>query len=237
MADKIKARICFASLICVMVLLFTSCDFHIMSKREVEEYLEKRYDKEFTVLSSESVTDDYCDDDVWRVKVYVVSPKDDPDTCFYAYNIVEGESFGVPGFRNSLTDTYSFDIFAKAFETWAADTDVEYTFSYSYPIKSSSVYYSFLRVKIEQVTPENLETVCTLLSQAYADTYETIQDIPSYMDIMLTYRDSAWPEDQSCSIWIGSYELSSKLDTNTSAEAIEEYILNEVDRNCSKWSD
>ena len=149
-------------------------------------------------------------------------------SCFYAYNIVEGESFGVPGLRNSLTDTYSFDIFAKAFETWAADTDVEYTFSYSCPIKSSSVYYSFLRIKIEQVTPENLETVCTLLSQAYADTFETIQDIPSYMDIMLTYRDSAWPEDQSCSIWIGSYELSSKLDTNTSADAIEEYILSEA---------
>lgn len=228
MADKIKARICFASLICVMVLLLTSCDFHIMSKREVEEYLKKRYDKEFTVLSSESVTDDYYDDDVWRVKAYIVSPKDDPNTCFYAYNIVEGESFGVPGFRNSLRDTYSFDIFAKAFETWAADTDVEYTFSYSYPIKSSSVFYSFLRIKIEQITPENLETVCTLLSQAYADTFEIIQDIPSYMDIMLTYRDPAWPEDQSCSIWLDSYELSSKLDTNTSADAIEEYILSEA---------
>ena len=119
MADKIKTRICFASLICVMVLLLTSCDFHIMSNREVEEQLEEWYGQEFTVLSSASVTDDYYDDDVWRVKVYVVSPKANPDTSFYAYNIVEGESFGVPGFRNSLRDTYSLDIFAKAFETWA----------------------------------------------------------------------------------------------------------------------
>ena len=111
---------------------------------------------------------------------------------------------------------------------------MEYTFNYIYPIKSSSVYYSFLRIKIEPVTPENLETVCTLLSQSYEDTFEIIQDIPSYMDIMLTYRDSAWPEDQSCSILIGSYELSSKLDTNTSAEAIEEFILNEVDRKISR---
>ena len=79
MADKIKARICFASLICVMVLLLTSCDFHIMSNREVEEQLEKRYGQKFTVLSSASVTDDYFDNDVYRVKLYIVSPKDDPD--------------------------------------------------------------------------------------------------------------------------------------------------------------
>ena len=96
MAGKIKAGICFASLICVLAILFTSCDFRLKSKREVEKYLEKQYGQEFTVLSSESVTDDYYNDDVWRVMAYTVSPKDDPETQFFVFNTVEGESFGVP---------------------------------------------------------------------------------------------------------------------------------------------
>ena len=98
MTSKVKARICFVGLVCILALLLTSCDFHIMSKREVEKYLEKRYNKEFTVLSSESVTDGYYDNNVWRVKAYIVSPKDDPDTCFYAYNIVEGGKLWSPRF-------------------------------------------------------------------------------------------------------------------------------------------
>jgi len=220
-----KSKICFAILICALPMLLISCDFRMMSEHEVEKSLEKRYGQEFTVLSSESVTDDYYDDDVWRVKVYAVSPKDDLAACFYAYNIVEGESFGVPGFRNSLRDTYSLDIFAKAFEAWAADTDVGYRFSYFYPIKSSSEYYLSMSVNIEQVTPENLETVCTLLSHAYTDTFEKIQDMPSWVTIRLTYREPLWPEDKSCFIMIDTYEL---LNLDTDAEAIQEYILSEV---------
>ena len=65
MAGKIKARVCFASLICTLMLLLTSCGFHLMSKREVKEYLERQYGQKFTVISSESVTDDYYEDDVW----------------------------------------------------------------------------------------------------------------------------------------------------------------------------
>ena len=225
MADKIKARICFASFICALALLLTSCDFRLMSKREVEEYLEKRYGQEFTVLSSESVTDDYYDDDVWRVRAYTVSPKDDLETQFFVFNTVEGESFGVPGFRNGLQDTYDLDIFRKAFEMRVADTDVQYSFDYNYPVKSSSVYYSCLYVNIESVSSENLETVCTVLSQAYADTFEKVQEIPSWVFIILTYREPAWSEDQSCLIKINSFYLS-KLDTNT--ETIEKYILDEV---------
>ena len=116
MAGKIKAGICFASLICALALLLTSCNFRLKSEREVEKYLEKQYGQEFMVLSSESVTDDYYNDDVWRVMAYTVSPKDDPETQFFVFNTVEGESFGVPGFRNGLQDTYSLDIFGRAFE-------------------------------------------------------------------------------------------------------------------------
>ena len=87
--------------------------------------------------------------------------------------------FGVPGFRNGLQNTYSLGIFGKAFETRAADTDVEYSFGYFYPVKSSSVYYSDLYVNIEPVCSGNLETVCMVLSQAYADTFEKAQVMPS----------------------------------------------------------
>ena len=225
MAGKIKAGICFASLICALVLL-TSCDFRLMSKQELEEYLEKQYGQEFTVLSSESVTDDYYDD-VWRVRVYTVSPKDNPETQFFVFNTVEGESFGVPGFRNGLQDTYSLDIFGRAFETRAADTDVEYSFNYFYPMKLSSVYYSRLYVDIGPVSLGNLEMVCTVLSQAYADTFGIVKDIPHGVTVNLTYREPAWPEGQSCLIRIYSFYLSG-FDTNT--ETIETYILDEVSK-------
>ena len=225
MAGKIKTGICFASLICALALLLTSCDFRLKSEREVEKYLEKQYGQEFTVLSSESVTDDYYNDDVWRVMAYTVSPKDDPETQFFVFNTVEGESFGVPGFRNGLQDTYSLDVFGKAFETRAADTDMEYSFDYFYPIKSSLVYYSDLCVNIEPVSSENLETVCTVLSQAYADTSEVVKNIPYGVIIVLTYREPTWPENQSCLIRIDSFCLSG-FDTNT--ETIEKYILDEA---------
>lgn len=227
MAGKIKARVCFASLICTLMLLLTSCGFHLMSKREVEEYLEKQYGQKFTVISSESVTDDYYEDNVWRVRAYTVSPKDDLQTQFFVFNTVEGESFGVPGLANRLSDTYSLDIFGKAFETRAADTDVEYSFDYFYPVKSSSVYYSDLYVNIEPVSSGNLETVCMVLSQAYADTFEKAQVMPSGVSVMLTYKEPAWPEDQSCLIRIDSFYLSG-FDTNT--ETIEKYILDEVSK-------
>ncbi len=227
MAGKIKARVCFASLICTLMLLLTSCGFHLMSKREVEEYLEKQYGQKFTVISSESVTDDYYEDDVWRVRAYTVSPKDDLQTQFFVFNTVEGESFGVPGLANRLSDTYSLDIFGKAFETRAADTDVKYSFDYFYPVKSSSVYYSDLYVNIEPVSSGNLETVCMVLSQAYADTFEKAQVMPSGVSVMLTYKEPAWPEDQSCLIRIDSFYLSG-FDTNT--ETIEKYILDEVSK-------
>ena len=227
MAGKIKTGICFASLICALVLLFTSCDFRLKSEREVEKYLEKQYGQEFTVLSSESVTDDYYNDNVWRVMAYTVSPKDDPETQFFVFNTVEGGSFGVPGFRNGLQDTYSLGIFGKAFETRAADTDVEYSFDYFYPVKSSSVYYSDLYVNIEPVSSGNLETVCMVLSQAYSDTFEKTQVMPSGVSVMLTYKEPAWLEDQSCLIRIDSFYLSG-FDTNT--ETIEKYILDEVSK-------
>ncbi|MDE7308333.1 MAG: hypothetical protein K2N61_06650 [Lachnospiraceae bacterium] len=241
MTSKVKARICFAGLVCALALLFTSCDFHIMSKREVEEYLKKRYSREFTVLSSESVTDDYYDDDVWRVKAYIVSPKDDPDTCFYAYNIVEGESFGVPGFRNSLHDTYAGDIIGAAFLEQAADTELEYKLDYTYPVKSSSEYHSYLWITFDPVFPEDLKEICEMLSRTFTDTLEKIpeaQDNHASTSIRIWYREHDWSDEKFCSIWIqpfAQYEWNEETGKNelipfdTDADAIREYILDEVD--------
>ena len=240
MTGKVKARICFAGLVCALALLLTSCDFHIMSKREVEEYLEKRYGKEFTVLSSESVTDDYYDNDVWRVKAYIVSPKDDPDTCFYAYNIVEGESFGVPGFRNSLHDTYIGDIIGAAFLEQAADTELEYKLDYTYPVKSSSEYHSYLWISFDPVFPEDLTEICELLSRTFADTLEKIpgaQDERASTRIRIWYREHDWPDEKYCFIWIepfAQYEWNKEtkksewISIDLDADAIREYILDKV---------
>jgi len=48
-------------LACVLLLSLANRDFRLMSKREGEEQLEKRYGREFTVLSPASVTDHYYD--------------------------------------------------------------------------------------------------------------------------------------------------------------------------------
>ena len=92
-------------------------------------------------------------------------------------------------------------------------------------MKSSSVYYSRLCVNIEPVSSENLETVCTVLSQTYADTSEVVKNIPYGVIVVLTYRERTWPENQSCLIRIDSFYLSG-FDTNT--ETIEKYILDEA---------
>lgn len=240
MAGKRKAGICFAGLICALALLLTSCDFHIMSKREVEKYLEEQYNREFMVLSSESVTDDYFDDDVWRVKAYTVSPKDDPDTCFYAYNIVEGESFGVPGFRNSLHDTYAGDIMGAAFAEHAEDTELEYELDYTYPVKSSSEYHSYLWITFDPVFPEDLTEICELLSQTFSDTLEKVPEAKEQhvsTNIRIRYREHDWPDEKYCLIWIrpfAQYEWNEEtgkselIPFDTDADAIREYILDEA---------
>ena len=97
----------------------------------------------------------------------------------------------------------------------------------STPIKSSLVYYSDLYVNIEPVSSENLETVCAVLSQAYADTSEVVKNIPYGVIVVLTYREPTWPENQSCLIRIDSFYLSG-FDTNT--ETFEKYILDEVSK-------
>ncbi len=239
MAGKIKARICFASLICALAFLLNSCDFRLMSKREVEEYLERQYGQEFTVLSSESVTDDYYDD-AWKVRAYMVSPKDNPHTYFCAFNVIEGESFGVFGFRNYLHDTYAGDILGTVFLEQAADTELEYELDYTYPVKSSSEYHSYLWIRFASVFPENLTEVCQLLSRTFTDTLERVpgaQDKDTSTRIQIQYREPDWPDEEFCLIWIepfalyewneatSHYELRAM---DTDAEAIREYILDEV---------
>lgn len=221
----------------ILIISLTACDFHIKSQREVEKYLEERYGQEFTVLSSASVTDDY-DSDVWRAKVYTVSPKDDPDTCFYVFNIVEGESFGVPGFRNLMKDTYTSDTIGAIFEELAEGTNLEYELNYTSPVKSSTEYHSGLRITIDPVSPENLTEVCELLSQTFTDTLVKIPGAETLMittiTIIIHYREQDWPEEDFCSIWISPFSEYHQdqgwVPIDTDADAIREYILSEVSR-------
>ena len=213
--------------VCVLLLSLANCsDIRLLTNWEVEERLSRRYGQEFTVIASKSVSNADALG-LWWAKVFVVSPKDDPEVQFFAFNAVAGESNNsVPGISNSLQDTYSLDIFRNAFEARAANAEVKYTFGFSYPIKSTCDFYSFLAVYIDPVSSENLETVCTVLSDAYADTLEKVPEIPWRMSVKFTYREPEWPEDQSYLVVIGSYEVE-HLDI--SAEGIEEYILDEVD--------
>ncbi len=240
MADKMKTRIWFVSLVCALALLLTSCDFLLMSNRDVEQTLAKYYGKEFVVIASERISSDDYTADVYRIKAYVVSPKDEPNTQFFAFNTVKGERFGVPGFANGLRDTYALDIFREAFETRAANTDVEYSFDYIYPVKSSSVYYSDLYVDIEPVSTENLEAVCEVLSLSFKDTLEKIPKVhESFIGvaIWIRYRENEWPEEKTCVIRMDPFydffwnEETSKYERgamDTDAEAIYKYILDQA---------
>ncbi len=240
MAGKIKARVCFASLICALMVLLISCDFRLMSKGEVEEYLERQYGQEFSVLSSESVTDDYYDEEVWRVRAYIVSPKDNPHTCFCAFQVVEGESFGVFGFRNYLHNTYAGDIIGEVFLEQAADTELEYELDYTYPVKSSSKYHSNLQIKIGPVFPEDLTEVCELLSRTFTDTLEKVpgaEEENTSTRIQIQYREPNWPDEEFCVIWMEPFALyewnhgTSRYEKgamDTDAASIQEYILDEA---------
>ena len=146
-------------LACVLLLSLANCgDIRLLTNREVEERLSRHYGREFTVVSSMSVSNADALG-LWWAKAFVVSPKDDP------------------------------------------------------------------------VSSENLETVCTVLSGAYSDTLEKVPEILWQMSVKPTYRESAWPEDQSCLVVIGGYQVEH---IDISAEGIEEYILNEVDRKLSR---
>lgn len=235
-----KKKLCLTLLVCSLMLGLSACDFRLMSKREVEDQLEEWYGQEFTVLSSRSITDDYYMDDIWRAKMHIVSPKEDPDTCFYAFNVVEGENFGVPGFWNWLSDTYAADIIGAAFEKQAADTGLEYELDYTYPVKSSSEYHSHLWITIDPIFPKDLTEVCELLSRTFADALEKIPGAEgrrTEAGIKIRYRELDWPEEESCLIWIEPFsQLYWNEETKThewisigaDAEVIREYIMNEV---------
>lgn len=55
-----------------------------------------------------------------------------------------------------LLEDYRQGLELEPFERRATDTDVEYSFDYIYPVKSSPVYYSDLHVDIDLVSSENL---------------------------------------------------------------------------------
>lgn len=240
MPSKIKARIGFAVLVCAVAVLLNSCDFRLMSNREVEKYLEEQYGQKFTVLSSESVTDDWYRDHVMRARAYTVSPKNDPDTSFCAFNLVEGESFGIWGVRNSLIDTYASDIIGAVFLEQAADTELEYELHYTYPVMSSSRYHSRLWITFDPVFPEDLTEVCELLSQTFTDTLERApgaQGHDTLAEIRIFYREPNWPDEEYCLIRIETFAryerneetgLLELIPFDADADAIRDYILDEV---------
>ncbi len=222
-----------ALILAALIASLASCDCRLMSNREVEQCLQRTYGREFTVTSSRNISSDDYSREVWRAKLYLVSPKEEPDTSFFVFNTVTSESFGVPGFSNGLQDTYSLDIFRTAFEEVAAKAGISYTLSYIHPIQSSRTYYSDLYIQIDPVCSENLTAVCTALSQAFTATLKQVPQI-SGVAIFVTYQEPSWPEEKSyrmrlpADIWNKAGDGSAE--TKRIAKAMQDYILSKVEQ-------
>lgn len=127
---------------------------------------------------------------------------------FCVFNTVEGESFGVPGVRNYLHDTYVGDIMKTVFLERVADSRQEYTLKYNHPVKSLSKYHSYLWISFDHVYPEDLDEISTLLSATFTEVIEKIPGVKeksSSTHFRLFYRERDWPDDKYCLIDISPF--------------------------------
>lgn len=219
-----KTKLCLAILLCVLIIFVLF--FRLMTHQEVEEQLSKRYGQEFIVITSKNISSNDMRG-VLRAKVFVVSPKDNPEVRFLAFNTIKGGSHhSIPYISSYLQDTYSLDIFLKAFQERAANTNIEYTFNHTYYTYLDSIkpLTSDSYVNIESISLENLEIVCIVLSQAYADTFEKVRVMPS-VSIRLHMREPKW--DKTCPLVIYYYDLRG---FETDAKAIQKHILNQISK-------
>lgn len=165
---KIKTICITGAMAALAMLVLTSCGLlqPLMSNKEMEKRLQELYGEEFVVASSKS----FPTNDAFRAKVYVVSPKDEPDFTFYAFNFIVGETGGVPGVKRSLTETYAEKKIQTKFDEYAAAEGLEYTSEYFTRLgnkkvvsESSSDYYTNI-LNTFTVTPETLDDFSHKLS-------------------------------------------------------------------------
>ena len=212
---------------------FSSFRVLTMSDQEVEDRLEERYGEPFTVLFSEPIGGNEQVEEIWAARVYTVVPERNPEEIFFAYSTVEGETFGVPGFRKGLSDTYQLDRLKSLLEETAVGTGWAPSFTYfRAPFQETEEhYYSAIRVEMD-VTPQNLDDSCELLSVAIQKFVDETGLTPSEDFVntafLLRYREEEWPDDYICSVRLDWNDaISGPLDYR--AESIRNTMLYEIE--------
>lgn len=211
---------------------FASLRLLTMSDQEVESQLEDRYGEPFTVLFSEPIGGDEQVEGIWTARVYTVVPERNPKEIFFAYSTVEGENFGVPGFRKGLSDTYQLDRLKALLEEAAEKSGLTLSFTYfRAPFQETEEhYYSAIRAEMD-ITPQTLNAYCEALStaiQTFVDETGLTPDEDSVSAaFLLQYRETGWPDDFLCSIRLDWNDpLSGPL--NYRVESIRNTLLHEI---------
>lgn len=184
----------------LVMFIFASCAPLLKSNGEVENHLQELYGIPYEVIDAQRISDGHWQEGVWAAKVYEVIPQDDPDSPFWAYSMISGETGGVPGFQEGFRDTYALKqmegILRDALETSGISVEFKYETS---PCKDmDEKYFSGLRILID-VGPDNLrlacETVFSALQEVLDETALTCAS-PTTAHISFYYREESWEKSE-----------------------------------------
>ena len=219
-----------------------SCGALLDSDREVERHLQELYGIPFEVIDAQRISDEHLQEGVWAAKVYEVIPQDDPDSPFWAYSIISGETGGVPGFQEGFRNTYALkqmeEILGDALETVGISVEFKYETS---PCKDmDEKYFSGLRILID-VGPDNLHLVCETVSTALQEVLDKTaltNKNKTSATIFFSYREESWEEDEFALAILSPFYWMSWDDEEEeyfwgpldfSAETLEKTILHEIE--------
>lgn len=239
-----KRTVLLAALILSAVLAALYVCFGPSSRFGMAKQLRERYGRDFVILSSEKAPGDslgYC---VFSARTFVAAPRDDRDFLFYASSYLASDGFW-PVLHRYYRDTYVEDQLLRIWEREAQAAGLDYRVNRNgYPLsKPEENFYSGFRVNID-VTPDNLDRVCALLSASMermlAETPAEQGDMLSFV-FNLRYREDSWAEDDfnltTLNLFHNLYHTDSAFewrDVDTDPEAIRQYILDEAARYASR---
>lgn len=227
----------------VILAVLTSCVPSLKSNREVENHLQELYGIPFEVIDAQRISDEHLQEGVWAAKVYEVIPQDNPDSPFWAYSIISGETGGVPGFQEGFRNTYALkqmeEILGDALET--AGISVEFKYETSPCKDMDEKYFSGLRIFID-VGPDNLRLACETVSSALQEVLDETaltSASPTTAYISFYYRDESWEKGEFALAFFSLFYWRNWDEENGyswgpldfSVEALEKTILHEVERN------
>ena len=218
-----------------------SCGALLDSDREVDRHLQDLSGIPFEVIDAQRISDEHLQEGVWAAKVYEVIPQDDPDSPFWAYSIISGETGGVPGFQEGFRNTYALkqmeEILGDALETVGISVEFKYETS---PCKDmDEKYFSGLRILID-VGPDNLRLACETVSSALQEVLDETaltSGSPTTASISFYYREESWEKGEfalaifSLFYWRNWDEENGYTwgPLDFSAETLEKTILHEAD--------